>query len=110
MTDVVAVDRFPVDLLDGQTQLMLHHLVKLVMTRPVDGIGRLKVWASPELVVLDTTFGLAESDIRSKQVDWSVQTPNGIVIVRSAPGCGCGNRLKHFTPPEFTPYKMGRLT
>lgn len=106
---IVAVDRFPVDLIDGQTSLMLHHQVKLIMTQPVNGVGRLKAWSAPDVEVLDTEFDLAESDIRSKQVDWGVATSNGPVVVKSSPGCGCGNRLKYWTPPEFQPLRMGRL-
>lgn len=103
---IVAVDRFPVDVIADGTTL---RQVKLIMTQPQDGVGRLKVWSAPDVLALDTDFDLAASDIRSKQVDWSVSTDDGVVVVKSSPGCGCGNRLKYWQPPEFNPLKMGRL-
>jgi hypothetical protein len=103
---IVAVDRFPVDVVTDDGLL---RQVKLILTQPQGGVGRLKVWSAPDVLALDTDFDLEASDIRSKQVDWSIQTEAGVVTVRSSRGCGCGNRLKYWQPPEFSPLKMGRL-
>ena len=104
-TPVIAVDRFPVDVITDQETL---RTCRLIMTKPQDG-GAFKVWTAPGVLAIDTTFDLAESDIRSKQVDWGVATGTGPVVVKSSPGCGCGNPLKWWSPPEFQPYRMGRL-
>jgi hypothetical protein len=104
---VVAVDRFPVILHapDGTVT----REVRVVMTKPQDGVGELIAWSAPDREVLRTSFKLDDSDIRSKQVDWTLATDAGVVIIQPQHGCGCGNRLKYWTPPEFQPYKMGRL-
>jgi hypothetical protein len=103
----VAVDRFPVivHLPDGTVT----REAKVIMTKPQDGVGTLIAWSAPDREVLRTTFTLDDSDIRSKQVDWTLSTDLGVVVVQPSPGCGCGNRLKHFTPPELQPYRMGKL-
>lgn len=101
---IVAVDRFPVDVVAGEATW---REVRLVLTTPVDGVGRLIVWTAPDVAVLDTTFTLDGSDIRTKQVDWTIATDLGPIVVRPRHGCGCGNRLKYWTP--FTPMRMGRL-
>jgi hypothetical protein len=103
---VVAVDRFPVNVVTSD--LVLRE-VKVIMTEPVDGVGRLVVWSSPEQVALDTSYYPAESDIRStNQADWTVQTADGVVVIQSMHGCGCGNRLKMFRPAEFATHKLRR--
>lgn len=104
---VVVFDRFPVIVHtpDG----VVYREVKVIMTKPQDGVGTLKVWSAPDVVVLDTTYVLDESDIRSKQVDWTITTSEGVVVIQPQHGCGCGNRLKMYTPPEFTSYRMRKL-
>jgi hypothetical protein len=105
---VVAVDRFPV--IVHTPGGAVYRDAKVIMTRPVDGVGSLKAWAAADHPpVVDTTFDLDNSDVRSRQVDWSLDTPDGVVVVQPSPGCGCGNRLKYWTPPEFTPMRMGKL-
>ena len=102
---VVAIDRFPVDVTPDSANTL--HTVRMILTVPTDGVGQLMVWTAPEQRVIDTNFYLDQSDIRSKQVDWTISTDAGPVVVRSAPGCGCGNRLKYWQP--FTMMRMGRL-
>jgi len=101
---IVAVDRFPVDVIAGDSTW---REVRLVLTSPVEGVGRLYVWSAPGVTVLDTEFTLADVDIRSKQVEWTIGTTDGPVTVRPRHGCGCGNRLKYWQP--FNPMRMGRL-
>lgn len=106
-TPVIAEDRFPVDVTVEATGAF-HREARVIMTRPADDVGTLKVWTAPGVVVLDTTFRLSESNIGPKQADWGVTSEDGAVIIRSSVGCGCGNRLKWWSPPEFQPYKKGR--
>lgn len=106
-TPVVAVDRFPVDVIAPGG--MTYRTCRLIMTQPVDGVGRLKVWSAPGVLVVDTDFLLEASNIGPKQADWHVATGAESVVVRSSPGCGCGNPLKWWSPPEFQPYRMGQL-
>lgn len=101
----IAEDRFPVDVVTDDTTL---RTVRLIMTRPTDGVGLFKVWTAPDVLAIDTTFDLTASNIGPKQADWGVVTEAGPVVVKSSPGCGCGNRLKWWSPPEFQPYKKGR--
>lgn len=107
MTDdpVIAVDRFPVDVIKSDGTML--HQVRLVLTQPQNGVGELKVWTAPDVLALDTSFTLADSNIGSRQMDWGIQTPQGVVAIRSSGGCGCGNRLKYWQP--YTPMRMGRL-
>ena len=106
-TKVIAEDRFPVDV-TVESAGQHYREARIIMTRPDDDVGTLKVYAAPDVVVLDTTFRLSESNIGSKQSDWGVTTDDGAVVIRSSVGCGCGNRLKWWSPPEFQPYKKGR--
>lgn len=108
-TAALAYDRFPVNVMTSDLSL---REAKLIMTWPVDGVGRLVVWSAPDVVALDTSYLVGESDIKSKQVDWTIQTTDGVVVVQPGHGCACGNRLKLFRPAEFASHKMrtGRLT
>lgn len=102
---VVSVDRFPVQVVFDDRHLFE---ARVILTQPdTEGVGTLYVWTAPDRLVLQTSYQLHESDIRSKGVDWSITTDVGVVVVKPSPGCGCGNRLKYFTP--FTPMRMGRL-
>ena len=106
MTTVVAVDRFPVNVSTSDKTL---REVKVIMTEPVDGVGRLVVYSAPDVKAIDTDYFPAESDIRStNQADWTIQTAEGVVVVASMHGCGCGNRLKMYNPPEFATHKLRR--
>lgn len=106
MTTAVAVDRFPVNVITSD--LVLRE-VKVIMTEPVDGVGRLVVYSAPDVKAIDTSYMPAESDIRStNQADWTIQTTDGVVVIQSARGCGCGNRLKMFNPDEFATHKLRR--
>jgi hypothetical protein len=106
---VVVADRFPVKLLDGDG-VVTHEKAKLVLTQPDEhGVGRLLAWTSPEVMVYDVAFRRPSSLIGARSVDWVLDTDLGHVGVRTASGCGCGDRLKGFHPPELLPYQMGRL-
>lgn len=105
---IVVADRFPVQLIDGET--VVHATAKLVLTRPDEaGVGRVLAYSAPGVALYDTTFDRAASFIGPANLDWVLDTPEGRLIVRSAPGCGCGNRLKGYVPQELQPYRLGRL-
>jgi hypothetical protein len=108
MSTIVVADRFPVQLIDAER--LVHASAKLFLTRPDEnGIGRLLAYSAPDVALYDTTWSRPDSTIGSNSVDWRLDTGAGRLIVRSAPGCGCGNRLKGFVPNELQPYRIGRL-
>lgn len=105
---VIAADRFPVSVLREDGSAMFSK-VRVIMTQPDErGIGRITAWTSPEDVVIDTNYDRTASQFGPKSQDWYVATDLGEVIIRSLGGCGCGDRLKHWTPPQFQPYRIGR--
>lgn len=106
---VIVADRFPVKLL-GPDGAVTHAKAKVVLTKPDEqGTGRLLAWTSPDHPVYDVPFERDASTIGNKGTDWWFDTSIGRIGVRSAGGCGCGDRLKGWHPPELTPYQLGRL-
>lgn len=107
---IVVADRFPVMVIDAGGEVV-HTAAKMVMTRPdADGVGRLLIYSAPDNPLYDVQFYRSSSDIGSQAKDWTLDTSVGRVVVRSAGGCGCGNRLKGWTPQELQPYRLGRMT
>lgn len=108
---LIAADRFPVSLLyysDGGT-VPGHPKARVILTQPVDDVGRMVAWTSPEDVVCDTAYTYSTSQFGSRSSDWFVETADfGQIVIRTLGGCGCGDRLKHWTPEEFQPYRLGR--
>lgn len=107
VTPLIAADRFPVALLTGEGSVT-HHKARVILTQAIDGTGRLTAWTSPEAVVIDTNYHFADSVFGPKSQDWFVETDLGQIVIRPLGGCGCGDRLKHWTPEQFQPYRLGR--
>jgi hypothetical protein len=107
-SSVVVADRFPVQLIDAER--LVHASAKLFLTRPDEnGVGRLLAYEAPDVALYDIAWSRPDSTIGPNGVDWLLETGVGRLIVRSAPGCGCGNRLKGWVPQELQPYRLGRL-
>jgi hypothetical protein len=104
---VIAADRFPVVLMD-ETGTVTHPKARVILTQPENGIGRITAWITPENIVLDTNYDREASQFGPRSQDWYVQTDLGEVIIRALGGCGCGDRLKHWVPEQFQPYRIGR--
>ncbi len=115
VTPLIAADRFPVSLLfcagNGEATL-LHPKVRVILTYD-DGIGsttggRMTAWSAPGEIVLDSNWTREGSQFGAKSQDWIVETELGQIAIRPLGGCGCGDRLKHWTPEQFQPYRLGR--
>lgn len=110
VTPLIAADRFPVSLLvyDNGAAVPWYPKVRVIMTQPVDDVGRIIAWEAPGVIVFDTEFVYSNSRFGSNSDDWFVDTRQEQVVIRPLGGCGCGDRLKHWTPEEFQPYRMGK--
>lgn len=107
VTPLIAADRFPVALLTDEGSVT-HSKARVILTQAENGVGRLTAWTSPEVIVYDTNYHYAESQFGPKAQDWFVATDLGVIVIRPLGGCGCGDRLKHWTPEQFQPYRLGR--
>lgn len=108
VSTIVVVDRFPVQLIDSER--LVHASAKLFLTRPDEtGVGGLLAYEAPDVALCDTTWSRPDSTIGPNGTDWLLETGVGRLIVRSAPGCGCGSRLRGYTPQVLQPYRLGRL-
>lgn len=101
----IAADRFPVSMLSAQGSVM-HPKGRVILTQPDD--GRITMWIAPGEVVFDTNYQVEGSVFGSRSQDWFVETDLGQIVIRALGGCGCGDRLKHWTPEQFQPYRIGR--
>lgn len=106
---VVVAERFPVKIYDAQG-VLVHGTAKLFLTRPDEnGTGRLLAYSAPDRLLYDVPFYREPSAIGGRSAPWTIETEIGTLSVRSAGGCGCGNRLKGWVPQELQPYRLGRL-
>lgn len=105
---IIVVDRFPVQLIDSEALVCAE--AKLFLTRPDEnGVGGLLAYSAPDVALYDTTWSRPDSTVGPNSVDWLLESGEGRLIVRSAPGCGCGSRLKGWTPQVLQPFRLGRL-
>lgn len=105
---VVAHYRFPtvVTSPDGGTV----REARTVITIPQgDQPARLLVWAAPGDPLVDAALDVGASTIAGPRTSWVLVTDGGSYGVAPGRSCGCGNRLKHWTPPQLAPLRMGRL-
>lgn len=112
VTPTIAADRFPVSILmadnDGAYSVAFPK-VRAILTHNADNTGgRLTMWTAPEVVVFDAEWLREGSQFGPKSQDWFVETRMEQVVIRPLGGCGCGDRLKHWTPERFQPYRLGR--
>lgn len=113
VTPTIAADRFPVSILmadSSKAYSVIHPKARAILTYGDDGQlgGRFTVWTAPEAVVLDANWSRSGSIFGPKSMDWFVETDLGQYVIRPLGGCGCGDRLKHWTPEQFQPYRLGR--
>lgn len=105
---VCAFNRFPTTVTGPDGGVVRE--ARTVITCPDgDRPPRLLVWASPGVPLVDAELDLGASVIGRPRQTWQVVTSAGTYRVEHSSRCGCGNRLKRWTPPQLEPLRMGSL-
>lgn len=105
---IVAHYRFPT-VVTGPGGATVREARTVIVCPDGDRPARLMVWAAPGEPTVDAELDLDQSTIGRPRDTWLLVTAAGTYGVAPGRGCGCGNRLKRWTPPVLEPLRMGAL-
>lgn len=105
---VTAFNRFPT-IVTGPNGATVREARTVITCPDGDQPARLMVWAHPGEPLVDAVINLDASVIGRPRQTWQVVTAAGTYTIDRNSRCGCGNRLKRWTPPQLEPLRMGNL-